>query len=274
MKKIFFISLFIIFIIFSQNIFSENINISGNTKNNEEFIPNVSIFFIDKNDNIFETKSDNLGKFSISVPKNNYFINIEKDFFRISEENLKSYNFKNNDFLDIKLESSSSFFDGFVVDKNENPIPNAKIIIKSNNFSSNIFSDNSGKFSTYLKPGIFTFIISKYGYSSTGFIREIKKKSSINNEKVILNSFNFFLKGTVTDGIKSLKNIEVSLHNKFLKKIDSTTTDKDGIFYFYKIPLEENFFLLINNKNYKKYKSKPLKFNKKIKNKIIFLEKL
>ncbi|MBS9775498.1 MAG: hypothetical protein KGV57_00205 [Fusobacterium sp.] len=274
MKKIYFISLFIISILFSQNIFSENININGSTKNNEKFIPNVSIFFIDKNDNIFETKSDNSGKFSISIPKNNYSINIAKDFFRISEENLKSYNFKNNNFLDIKLKNSNSFLDGFVVDKNENPIPNARITVKSDNFSSIIFSDVSGKFSTYLKSGIFTILVSKYGYSTIGFIREFKENSNINNKKIILNSFNFFLRGTVTDGISSLKNIEVSLHNKFLKKIDSTVTDKDGIFYFYKIPLEESFFLLVNNKNYKKYKSKPLKFNKKIKNKIIFLEKL
>ncbi len=274
MKKNFFISLFIIFILFSQNIFSENITISGSTKNNEKLISNVSIFFIDKNDNIFETKSDKTGKFSISLPKNNYSINIKKDFFRISEENLKNYNFKINSSLDIILEKSLSFLDGFVVDKNEKPIPNAKITIKSNNFSSILFSDNSGKFSTYLKPGIFTVIVSKYGYSTTGFIRKIKENSSVDNEKVVLNNFNFFLKGTVTDGIKSIKNIEVSLHNKFSKKIDSTTTDKDGIFYFYKIPLEDSFFLLINNKNYKKYKSKPLDFKEKNKNKIIFLEKL
>ncbi len=192
MKKKYFISLFIIFILLFENIFSKDIVINGYTKNNNKFISDVTIFFIDQNSSVFETKSDNTGKFSISIPPNKYSINIDKTFFRISERNLKDYDLKNDTFLDIKLESSSSFLDGFVVDKDENPISNAKIIIKYDDFSATIFSDDTGKFSTYLKPEIFTLIVSKYGYSTTCSIREIKANSSISNKKIKLNSFDFF----------------------------------------------------------------------------------
>lgn len=273
MKNKLFIIIFFSFIFFQQNIFSENIIINGKTLNNKTSISNIHILFIDKADKIFRTTSDSNGEFSIALPKNEYSINIEKAFYRISEENLKNYIFKNNISLNINIKKSSSFLDGFIVDKNEKPIKNAKLIIKNGRFSSKIFSNENGKFSTYLNPGIFTLSISKYGYAETAFIRKIDNNSAIINEKIKLRASEFFLKGTITDGVQALSNIQISLHNEFFKKINSTISDKDGFFYFYNIPLEENFFLLINDKRYKTYRSESFKFNKKIKNKIIFLEK-
>lgn len=270
MKKFFII---ILFILFQFNIFSKNVSIKGKVLENNNFISGVTIFFIDKTDKIFETKSNKNGEYFISIPENIYSINIKKDFYKISENNLKSYSLKKNINIDINLNKSSSFLDGFVVDEKEKPVKNAKLLIKNGENSSIIFSNDEGKFSTYLKPGIFTILVSKYGYSSAASIKEIKKNSEINNLKIKLKSSEFFLQGTVTDGIRALSNIEISLNNKFFKKIATTISDKNGLFYFYSIPLEENFFILINNKKYKFYRTNSFKFNKKNKNKVIFLEK-
>lgn len=273
MKNKFFITLLFSFILFQYNTFSKNIFINGFVLNNKIPIPNVSISFINKSDEFFKTKSNEKGEYSICVPENIYLLNIEKDFFRISENNLKNYILKKDSKIDIELKETSSFLDGFVVDKNEKPIKNAKLIIKNGEYSSIIFSDDSGKFSAYIKSGIFTILISKYGYNDFALIKEIKNKSNINDVKIKLKTSDFFLRGTVTNGVQALPNIEISLHNEFFKKIDSTISDKNGLFYFNSIPLEEKFFILINNKNYKLYKSNFFKFNEKNKNKIIFLEK-
>ncbi len=273
MKRKFFAIIIFIFIFLGQISFTKNIIVSGSSLYKKESIADVSIFFMDEEDNIFITKSNSKGEFSISIPENKYYINIEKDFFRISDKNLKEYKFRENDNLDVELEKSNSFLDGFIVDKKNRPVEKAKIIIKNNNVSSTIFSDSSGRFSAYLKPGIFTLLVSKYGYSTTGIVRKIEKNSTLSNEKIKLKSFDFYLKGTIIDGKKALPNIEVSLHNEFFKKIDSVITDKNGDFYFYKIPLGENLILFVNNKKYKIYKSELFNFGKKTENKLILLEK-
>ena len=174
---------------------------------------------------------------------------------------------------DINLHEIASFIEGRVIDEKGDPIANAGIIVKNGTETSKIETDEFGKFRKKVEAGIVTLICKKDGYLQNGLIRKIDKQSSITNLEIILNKSKFNIQGIVTDGIKALVNIPVTIHDEDINKISTVLSNENGYYEFNGIEGDKDVFISVSDPNYKRFKTPLFRLDKNINDKNLILEK-
>lgn len=258
--------LFILLNLFFSLISFSDVIVNGKVKYKNETIGNTYIMFIDALNTIYDTKSDIYGNYSINIPEGSYRINIKKDNFMIKQREIEIFDIFTNKNIDINLSFADSYIEGLIVDENEKPLSFMPVQIKNNDSHFTVMTDNNGYFSSYISSGITSILAIQNGYIETGDIRYINKNSSIKNLKIKLKGKKFFLKGIVSDGIKSLSNVQVSIHDEFFNKIASTVSDEKGYYQFDRVNIEKNAHLFVNIPNYEIFKSPEITLTNKTAN--------
>lgn len=261
-----------IYIEFSKK---EDVIINGVIKSKENNIGGSEIQFIDNLNRGYSTTSDYLGNFQIKLPKGNYKININKFGYTTKKNNPLIYEFTSSAKpynLTINLDKIPSFVEGRVIDEKRNPIINAQVTIKNGTETFYLKTDEYGKFKKEVSSGIVTLICTKPGFFTNGSVRKIESNSSIPNLEIVLTKTKFNIQGIVTDGVKALPKILITIHDEDINKITSVTSDENGYYEFANIEGDKEVFISVNDPKYKRLKTDLFRLDKNISNFNLILE--
>lgn len=261
-----------IYIEFSKK---EDVIINGVVKSKNNNVGGSEIQFIDNLNRGYSTTSDYLGNFQIKLPKGNYKVNINKFGYTIKKNSPLIYEFTSSAKpynLTINLDKIPSFVEGRVIDEKRNPIINAQVTIKNGAETFYLKTDEYGKFKKEVSSGIVTLICSKPGFFTNGSVRKIESDSSIPNLEIVLTKTKFNIQGVVTDGVKALPKIVVTIHDEDINKITSVTSDENGYYEFANIEGDKEVFISINDPKYKRLKTDLFRLDKNINDFNLILE--
>ncbi|WP_293960403.1 carboxypeptidase-like regulatory domain-containing protein, partial [uncultured Fusobacterium sp.] len=105
-----------------------------------------------------------------------------------------------------------------------------------------------------------------------GSVRKIESDSSIPNLEIILTKTKFNIQGIVTDGVKALPKILITIHDEDINKITSVTSDENGYYEFVNIEGDKEVFISVNDPKYKRLKTDLFRLDKNISNFNLILE--
>ncbi len=262
-----------LYIEFSQ---ANTVTVNGTVQADDINIGRVEVSFVNSKNEGYTVTTDFLGKFTAYIPKGNYKIKINRFGYFLDKKNtliyeffstLKPYN------ISINLHEMPSFIEGRIIDEKGNPIPSADITVKNGTNTFKIETDDFGKFRKKVEAGIVTLICKKEGFIQNGLIRKIDKQSSINNLEIIMSKSKFNVFGIVTDGIKALVNIPITIHDEDINKIATVFSNENGYYEFNGIDGDKDVFISVVEPNYKRYKTPLFRLNKNIDDKNLILEK-
>lgn len=255
---------------------SNTVIVNGTVQADNMNIGGTEISFINSINKSYTVTTDFLGKFTAYIPKGNYRIKTNRFGYSLDKKNALVYEFHSTGKpynITINLHEIASFIEGRVIDEKGDPIANAGIIVKNGTETSKIETDEFGKFRKKVEAGIVTLICKKDGYLQNGLIRKIDKQSSITNLEIILNKSKFNIQGIVTDGIKALVNIPVTIHDEDINKISTVLSNENGYYEFNGIEGDKDVFISVSDPNYKRFKTPLFRLDKNINDKNLILEK-
>lgn len=254
----------------------EDIFIKGVIKSKDNNVGGSEIQFIDNFNRGYSTTSDFLGNFQIRLPKGNYKIKVNKFGYTTKKNSPLIYEFTSSNKpynLTINLDKIPSSIEGRVIDEKRNPIINAQVTIKNGAETFYLKTDEYGKFKKEVSSGIVTLICTKPGFFTNGSVRKIESDSSIPNLEIVLTKTKFNIQGIVTDGVKALPKILITIHDEDINKITSVTSDENGYYEFINIEGDKEVFISINDPKYKRLKTDLFRLDKNINNFNLILEK-
>jgi len=250
--------------------------VKGFIKNNNQFIGGVKIDFIDVNNNSYETISTFAGDFSINLPPQKYRIVLKKPGFVIQESQNLIYDFTiPNEIYNLSLDAEEllSNIQGTIVDKKNNPIPNANISIKNGDYFIELKSDLFGNFETSILPGLLFIKVEKEGYKSFGLVTKLGRFSSISGLEISLDPILANISGTISSSFSPKKNIQLTLRDEKGEVVATSLSNEHGFYEFYDIKVNQKYFISVGTQDYKHYYSKPFLLKEEgITNKNIILQ--
>lgn len=242
-------------------------------KSNNLNIGNADIVFCDVNNTNYKFKSDFLGKVKANIPIGKYKIYIFKDGKEISDKKYEYVFDAGREYsLDFNIgeinkeketQNKTGNTQGIVYDEEKNNISNAMIVLKNSKGTYTIKSDEHGNFKAELPIGITTLICRKEGYLENGTIIKIEKGFSPTNVEIILKKNRYILEGVITDGVRSIKNVNVSVYDPDFNRIQETQSDQYGHYEFLNIIGYNKVYISINHSNFKRYRSELINFENK-----------
>lgn len=250
--------------------------ITGTVKSNGMNIGGTEIQFVDSQNRGYSVTSDFLGRFTAYLPKGDYRIKADRFGYRLDKRNALVYEFHSSAKpynISINLSEISSFVEGRVVDDKGNPVIDADITIKNGAETSHFKTDEFGKFKKTVEAGIVTLICNKPGFIQNGAIRKIDRQSSITNLEIVLIKTKFNIEGVVTDGVKALVNIPVTIHDEDINKIATVVSNENGYYEFNGIEGDKDVYISVSDPSYKRYKSELFRLDKNIDDFNLILEK-
>lgn len=255
---------------------ADTVIVTGTVQADNMNIGGTEISFINSRNKGYTVTTDFLGKFTAYIPKGEYRIKTNKFGYSLDKKNALVYQFYSTGKpynIIINLHEISSFIEGRVIDEKGSPISKAEITVKNGTETSKIETDEFGKFRKRVDAGIVTLICKKNGFIQNGLIRKIDRQSSITNLEIILNKSKFNVEGVVTDGVKALINIPVTLHDEDINKISTVLSNENGYYEFNGIEGDKDVFISISDPNYKRFKTPLFRLDKNINDKNLILEK-
>ena len=250
--------------------------VRGVIKNDGQFLGGVKVLFIDVNNNSYETTSNFVGEFFISIPSNKYKVTLKKTGFTLKKNQNLIYNFttpKENYDLVLNTEELLSNIEGIVVDNRGIPIPNAKILVKNGTHVVNLKSNDFGNFSTPILPGLLFIKVEKNGYKAFGVVTKLERLSSLSGLKIPLTPFFSNISGIVRSSFSPLKNIHLTLRNQEGEVVANTISNQSGYYEFSDIKIDKTYFISVGVQSYKYYFSEPFLLTKEdTENKNILLQ--
>lgn len=268
------IKIFLLTLLIATNIFASTVSVKGILKLDDTNLGAVKINFINSQNKIFSTESNIYGDFKIELQNAKYRVEIGNYGYILNKENDIVYDFsdKNKDnFITLNVSEKSSRVSGKVINNNFDPISNSKISLKVNNSNYENWTDQSGNFSFVIPSGIFILTAEYEGFLSQSVVKNIPKASSINNITIILNPVQYAISGVITDGVRALSNIDVSLFSEEGDLITTVTSSENGYYEFLSLNSSNKYYFVINNKNYNKYSSESILLKSNIANRTVIL---
>lgn len=132
-----------------------------------------------------------------------------------------------------------------------------------------IYSKKNGEFSFPYVDGFISIFAEKNGFYGSGASIFAKKNSNLNKINLILEAKDFFISGSLTDGINFIKNTKIDLYDINKNKIvASTFSNNEGFYNFLDLPFIEKTILIVGN-----YKSEVFCLDKDYLNFNIFFQK-
>ena len=261
----------------SINFLKENtVTINGIVKANGMNIGGTEVQFVDSQNKGYSVMSDFLGRFTIYLPKGDYRIKTNKFGYKADKRNSLIYEFHSSVKpynISINLSEISSFVEGRIIDDKGNPVYDADITIKNGTETIHLQTDEFGRFKKTVEAGIVTLICTKPGFIQNGAIRKIDRHSSITNFEIVLNKTKFNIQGVVTDGVKALVNIPVSIHDEDINKIATVVSNENGYYEFNNIEGDKDVYISVSEPSYKRYKSELFRLDRNINDFNLILEK-
>lgn len=255
---------------------ADTVLITGTVQADNMNIGGTEISFVNSKNKSYTVTTDFLGKFTAYIPKGDYRIKTNRFGYSLDKKNALVYEFTSTGKpynIIINLHEISSFIEGRVVDEKGNPIANTDITVKNGTETSKITSDEFGKFRKRVDAGIVTLICKKDGFIQNGLIRKIDRQSSITNLEIVLNKSKFNVEGVVTDGVKALVNIPVTIHDEDINKISTVLSNENGYYEFNGIEGDKDVFISVSDPNYKRFKTPLFRLDKNITDNNLILEK-
>lgn len=255
-KKI--LSLFLLIVTITL---SETINVKGTLKFKDINLGGVKIEFIASDNSILTTESDIFGNFEIKLPNKKYRVGIADYGYKIEEKQDIIYDFTNTQktyFLEFSLLEKNGFISGKVLSKNLMPISNSEISIKYGTNKKTLNTDYNGNFSVELPPGIVTLTFNSEGFQDVTIVKNLPRASSIKNLLITLKPLRYKISGIVSDGVKSLSNIDISIYNLDGELMATVKTSETGYYEFLELEGYKEFYIKINNPNYSVFDSERI----------------
>lgn len=268
------IKFFLLTLFIATNIFANTISVKGILKLEDTNLGAVKINFINSQNKTFSTESNIYGDFKIELQNAKYRIEIGNYGYVLNKENDIIYDFsdKNKEnFITLNVSEKTSVVSGKVINSSFDPIANSKVSLKVNNNKFEKWTDQSGNFSFVIPSGIFILTAEYEGFLSQSVVKNIPKASSINNITVVLNPLQYVISGVITDGVRSLSNIDVSLFSEEGDLITTVTSSENGYYEFLSLNSSNKYYFVINNKNYNKYSSESMILKSNITNRTVIL---
>ena len=237
------------------------VTVNGVIKNKDQFIGGTKIKFIDVNNNVYETISNFAGEFSTKLPPQKYKIVLSKPGFVIREDQNLIYDFttpKKTYNLTLNTTELFSNVQGIVVDKNNDPISNAKITVKSGENIVNLKSDDFGNFSTSILPGLLFIKVEKDGYKSFGMVKKLERFSSLSGQKIILEPYLSNISGTISNSFYPLSNIHLVLRNTKGEMVANAISNENGYYEFPDLNINQKYYIDVGARGYRYYSSNPI----------------
>lgn len=250
--------------------------VNGTVKSNEMNIGGAEVQFIDSENRGYTFSSDFLGRFTAYLPKGNYRIKANKFGYMADRKNALVYEFYSSTVpynISINLTEIPSFIEGRVIDDRGNPVIDADITIKNGTETYHLKADEFGKFRQTVEAGIVTLICNKSGFIQNGAIRKIDSQSSITNLEIILTKTKFNIQGVVTDGVKALANIPISIHDEDINRIATVVSNETGYYEFNNIEGDKDVYISVADPSYKRYRTELFRLDRNINDFNLILEK-
>lgn len=255
---------------------ADTVVVNGTVQADNMNIGGAEISFVNSRNKSYTVTTDFLGKFTAYIPKGDYRIKTNRFGYSLDKKNALVYELHSTGKpynIIINLHEISSFIEGRVIDEKGNPVAKADITVKNGTETSKIETDEFGKFRKRVEAGIVTLICKKEGFIQNGLIRKIDRQSSITNLEIVLNKSKFNVQGIVTDGVKALINIPVTIHDEDINKISTVLSNENGYYEFDGIDGDKNVFISVSDPNYKRYKTPLFRLDKNITDNNLILEK-
>lgn len=268
------IKIILLTLLMVTNIFANTVSVKGILKLEDTNLGAVKINFIDSQNKTFTTESNIYGDFRIDLKNAKYRVEIGNYGYTLNKEDDIVYDFSNinkEHFITLNVSEKSSRVSGKVINNNFDPIYNSKISLKVNNNNFENWTDQSGNFSFIIPPGIFTLTAQYEGFLSQSIVKNIPKASSISNITIVLNPIQYRISGVITDGVKALSNIDVTLFNEEGDLITTVTSSENGYYEFLSLNSSNKYYFIIDNKNYNKYSSENILLKSNMTNRTIIL---
>lgn len=144
--------------------------------------------------------------------------------------------------------TKSNIISGKITDTSGQPISNTLIYTINNSKLTKIHSKKNGEFSFPYTEGIISIFAKKDGFYGTGTSIFAKKNSVFKKINLKLEAKNYFISGSIANGVNFIKNTKIDLYDIDKGKIiASTTSNDDGFYNFSDLPFIKNAVLKVKN---------------------------
>lgn len=144
--------------------------------------------------------------------------------------------------------TKSNIISGKITDTSGQPLSNVLIRAVNDKKLVEIYSKKNGEFSFPYTEGIISIFVEKDGFYGAGTSIFTKENSDSKKINLKLEKKNFFLSGSLANGINFIKNAKVDLYDVDKRKvIASTTSNDEGFYNFSDLPFIKNAILKVNN---------------------------
>lgn len=217
----------------------------------------VKLAFEAQNGSKYWSSTNILGEFSITLPQNIYKVYSYKKGYK-QKENLEinTRDFKSLENLEIKLVEIPSLIKGYVFDNRNRPMVNTKLNIKNNDIEKVVYTDMDGYYQLEVERGLVFVRANKKGYSPSGAIERVEFFSKKRMNDIFLQELNSSIRGHISSGIRSLRNIRVALYDSNGDFVKSVHSNNRGYYVFEDIMIDKEYYLIIDSPQHKLYKSK------------------
>lgn len=238
--------------------------LNGSIQAEDSLLGGVKIRFEDKEGFTYSSTSSIDGSFSIKLPPRPYDIFIEKDGYRLINDQKKYIDFLElNGVYDfnILLEEIPSQITGKITTLTGKPINKARVTLKVGKNEEHIFTNSNGEYEAFVKSGLVFIKIDKPGHKSKGTVKNINKFSTLTNMNFQLEQIFSSIDGLLTDGSSPIEGFKIKVLDENNNLISSNISKNNGLFKIENLPILEQFYLLIEEPGYVKYKSELLSLN-------------
>lgn len=234
------------------NIKRETFLISGKVITEKAFLGGVTINFDDGFGNIFTTKTNIEGDYSVSLPENNYMVKAEKIGYQLLGEHSIFVN-ENSGNYNINMGEIGSYLSGIIVDQDNKPLKNVEVTFGSSlSESLTVESNELGLFKAQVPKGMVLIRASKDGYYSSGTLKRVENYSTMEGIKIELKQKVGLIKGYLVNNIKAAENFNLKLFNSNGEFLGNSKTNEKGFYEFASLPIWDKYYISIE-KNEKEY---------------------
>ena len=233
--------------------------VSGYTRLKESLIGGVDIYFKNENGKLYSSRSTLSGKFSAELPPGKYTVKTQKPGYEFNLGNDNVFEFSEPDKiynLDITLKEVPSIIRGLVVDRRGFPIQDAEVLVRIEDSEKTFQTDSKGNFSGEVGYGVAFIKIEKNGFRPYGTIKKVERFSTMNNLRFSLNPYLSSVSGFLTDGVKPLKNIKLSLYDGEDRFTASSLSGENGYYEFPDLNISKEYYIKVSDSDYFEYSSK------------------